>query len=121
MFETSKRTKTEHTLGCPKDNAIKSNFEKLYKWLNGQTKLFTVIEIHATMCSFAEKDLNVLFTMVEKAVTTTLPEFKFFHIWSKPFEHSLFYGYGKYHIIKGETGKKTLMMKKWELLLPPQI
>ena len=42
--------------------------------------MFTVIEIHATLCSFAEKDLNVLFTMVEKAVTTTLPEFKFFHI-----------------------------------------
>ena len=41
------------------DNALKSNFEKLCKWLDEQTELFTVGELHAKMCSFAEKDQNV--------------------------------------------------------------
>ena len=54
---TAKGTKTEHTLGCPTVNAMKSNFKKLCKWL--EMELFTESELHAKMCSFTEKDLNV--------------------------------------------------------------
>ena len=38
---------------------MKSNFEKLCKWLDRETELFTVSELHAKMCSFTEKYLNV--------------------------------------------------------------
>ena len=38
---------------------MKSNFEKLCKRLDEQTELFKVSELHAKMCLFAEKDLNV--------------------------------------------------------------
>ena len=55
---TAKRTKTEHTPGRRTDNAMKSNFEKLCKWLDEQRELFTVSELHAKMCSFGEKDQN---------------------------------------------------------------
>ena len=41
------------------DNAMNSNFEKLCNWLDEQTELFTVSELHAKISSFAEKDLNV--------------------------------------------------------------
>ena len=36
---TTKGTETEHNPGCHTDNAIKLNFEKLCKWLDGQTEL----------------------------------------------------------------------------------
>ena len=48
---TTKGTETEHMPGCSTDNAMKSNFEKLWK----QTELSMVSELHAKMCSFAEK------------------------------------------------------------------
>ena len=38
---------------------MKSSFKKLCKWLDKETELFTVSELHAKMCSFTEKDLNV--------------------------------------------------------------
>ena len=38
---------------------MKSNFEKLCKWLDKETELFTVSELHGKMCSFIEKDLNI--------------------------------------------------------------
>ena len=38
---------------------MKSNFAKLCKWLDGQTELFTLSELHAKMYSFTEKDLNI--------------------------------------------------------------
>ena len=38
---------------------MKPNFEKLCKWLDKGTELFTISEPHAKMCSFTEKDLNV--------------------------------------------------------------
>ena len=37
---------------------MKSNFEKLCKWLDGKIELFTLSELHAKMCSLEEKDLN---------------------------------------------------------------
>ena len=43
-------------------NAMKSNFEKLCKWLDKQTELLTVSKLHAKMCSFAEKYLNAYFS-----------------------------------------------------------
>ena len=36
---TTKGAETEHNPGCHTDNAMKSNFEKLCKWLDGQTEL----------------------------------------------------------------------------------
>ena len=67
----------------------KSNFDKLYKWLDEQTELFTVSELHAKICSFAKKRSKcLLFKM----------QFNSFHRETWPFEHSLFYGYDKYHI-----------------------
>ena len=39
---------------------MKSNFEILCKWLDRKTELSTLNEAHAKLCSFAEKDLNVL-------------------------------------------------------------
>ena len=55
---TTKGNKTEHTSGGhPKDNAMKSHFEKLCKRLAEQAELFTKNDLHAKMCSFAEKDL----------------------------------------------------------------
>ena len=56
---TTKGTETEHTTGHPTNNAMKSNFEKLCKWLDEKTELSTVRKLHAIMCSFPEKDLNV--------------------------------------------------------------
>ena len=56
---TTKGTESEHTAGHSTDNAMKTNFEKLCKWLDEQTKLFTVSELHAKIGSFAEKDLNL--------------------------------------------------------------
>ena len=56
---TANETETEHAPGSRTDNALKSNFEKLCKWLDEQTELFTVSELYAKMCSFAEKDQNV--------------------------------------------------------------
>ena len=38
---------------------MKSNFEKLCKWLDKETELFTVSELHGKMCSIIEKDLNI--------------------------------------------------------------
>ena len=38
---------------------MKPNFEKLCKWLDKGTELFTMSEPHAKMYSFTEKDLNV--------------------------------------------------------------
>ena len=52
FIPTTKETETEHTSGRRADNAMKSNFEKLCKWLDEQTELFTVSELHAKMCSF---------------------------------------------------------------------
>ena len=44
--------------GHPPYNAMKSNFEKLCNWLDGQvdeqTELFTMSVLHAKMCLFAE-------------------------------------------------------------------
>ena len=51
---TTKGTETEHRAGHPTDNVMKLNFEKLCKWLDEQTRLFTVSELHAKMCLFAE-------------------------------------------------------------------
>ena len=42
------------------DSRMKSNFERLCKWLDRKTELFTLSETHAKLCSFAEKDLNGL-------------------------------------------------------------
>ena len=39
---TTKGTETEQTPGRRKDNGMKSNFEKLCKWFDEQTELFTV-------------------------------------------------------------------------------
>ena len=55
---TTKGNETEHTSGHPTDNAMKSNFEKLCKRLAEQVELFTKNDLHAKMCSFAEKDLH---------------------------------------------------------------
>ena len=55
----TKGTKTEHTTGHLTHNAMKSNFGKLWKRLDEQTKMFTVRELHGKISSFAEKDLNV--------------------------------------------------------------
>ena len=55
---TTKGTETEHAPGRTTD-AMKPNFEKLCKWLDEQAELFTVSELHAKMCSFAEKYLNL--------------------------------------------------------------
>lgn len=60
------------------------------QWVNLKQKVF--------ICK--ERSKCLLFTMNEKAVTTTPPEFNFFHRWTKPFESSLFYGYWKHHIIR---------------------
>ena len=54
---TIEGTETEHMPGPSTNNAMKSNFEKLCKWFDEQTELFTVSELHAKMCLFAEKDL----------------------------------------------------------------
>ena len=64
---TTKGTETEHTPGCRTDNAMKSNFEKICKWFDEQTELFTVSELHAKICSFAEKNTyqNSIFFTVE--------------------------------------------------------
>ena len=55
---TTKGTETEHMAGHPTYNAMKSNFEKLCNWLDGQvdeqTELFTMSVLHAKMCLFAE-------------------------------------------------------------------
>ena len=51
---TTKETETEHTAGHPTDKVMKLNFEKLWKWLDEQTELFTVSKFHAKMCLFAE-------------------------------------------------------------------
>ena len=58
-ISTKKRTESEYAPGLRTANAMKSNFEKLCKWLDKQTEFFIVNELHAKMCSFAEKDLNV--------------------------------------------------------------
>ena len=36
---------------------MNSNFEKLCKWVDKETELFTVSELHAKVCSFTEKNL----------------------------------------------------------------
>ena len=56
---TTKGAETEYTPVRRPDNVMRSNFEKLCKWLDGQTELFTLSELSTKMCSFAEKDLNV--------------------------------------------------------------
>ena len=61
QIPTTKGAETEHTPGHRTGNAMKSNFEKLCKWHDKETELFTVNELHAKMCSFTEKDLNVSF------------------------------------------------------------
>ena len=55
---TTRGAETDHNPGRRTDNAMKSNFEKLCKWLDEQTKLLTASKLHAKMCSFAEKDQN---------------------------------------------------------------
>ena len=55
----TKGTNTEDTPARRTDNIMKSNFEKLCKWLDGQTELFILSDLHAKMYSFTEKDLNV--------------------------------------------------------------
>ena len=81
---TTKGTETEHTAEHPTNNAMKSNFEKLCKWLNEQTKLFTVSELHAKNMFICKNYLNVYCLkwmkkqkMDEKAVRTALPKFFF--------------------------------------------
>ena len=92
---TTKGTETEHMPGCSTDNAMKSNFEKLCK----QTELSIVSELHAKMSSFAEKwSQCLLLKLYEKAVGTKLQEFFFFHSWTRPFKHSMFYQNSMYHI-----------------------
>ena len=87
---TTTGTETENTPGRPTITLqTESNFDKLYKWLDEQTELFTVSELHAKICSFAKKRSKcLLFKM----------QFNSFHRETWPFEHSLFYGYDKYHI-----------------------
>ena len=55
----TKRAETEQTPWRRTGNAIKPNFEELCKWLEKETELFTISELHPKMCSFTEKDLNV--------------------------------------------------------------
>ena len=59
MYAYDKGTETGNKAGRPTDNAVKSNFEKWYEWLDEQKELFTVSEFHAKICWLAEKDLNV--------------------------------------------------------------
>ena len=58
-ISTTNGTKSEHTVGHTADNIIKSNFETLCKWIDEQTEMFTVSELHAKMSLSAEKDLYV--------------------------------------------------------------
>ena len=51
---------------------MKSNFERLCKWLDRKTELFTLSETHAKLCSFAEKDLNGLLFKVACMINITL-------------------------------------------------
>ena len=76
----TKGTETEHTLARRTDNTMRSNFEKLCKWLDGQAELFTLSELHAkNVFIYRKRSKCLLFKMDEKAVRTTLPEFNFFH------------------------------------------
>ena len=63
------RTKTEHKLGHPSDNTMKSNAKQLCKWLDKPTELFTVSELHAKISSFAEKDLFTVYNFLNQAVS----------------------------------------------------
>ena len=51
---------TENEYERSTDSWMKSNSERLCKWLDRKTELSTLNEAHAKLCSFAEKDLNVL-------------------------------------------------------------
>ena len=69
-------TETEHTVGHPADNAMKSNFE-----------FWILSELHAKICSFAEKNLTVYCL-------------QFFEPGRSKVVCSTFYRYCKYHIIR---------------------
>ena len=70
------KTETEHTVGHPADNAMKSNFE-----------FWILSELHAKICSFAEKNLTVYCL-------------QFFEPGRSKVVCSTFYRYCKYHIIR---------------------
>ena len=59
------------TAGQPMDNGMKSNVEKLCKWLDGQTELFIAIEFHAKMCSLKRSHCS-LSKMVAKHVKSII-------------------------------------------------
>ena len=88
-----------HTAGPPTDNAMKSNFEDLCKWLDEQTELLTVSKLYAKMCSFAEKDLNVYcWKWMKKQLEQHYQNPILLNLIvrrTRPFEGSLFYTYGK--------------------------
>ena len=74
---TTKVTETEHTTGHPTDNVMKLNFQKLWKWLDEQTELFTVSKLHAKCVYLQKISKCLLFIIDEKAVRTALSEFFF--------------------------------------------
>ena len=98
---TTKGTETEHTPGCRTDNAMKSNFEKICKWFDEQTELFTVSELHAKICSFAEKNTyqNSIFFTVEPSCSNIVCFTD--RIWQVPF----------YQNNGTKIGKRTQVMK----------
>ena len=101
---TTKWAETEHLAGHPTDNAMKSNFEKLCKWLDEQTELFAVSKVHAKMWSFAEKILNIYcLKWMKQQLEQHYQNSSFLSQIVRrtgPFESSFFYRYGKYHIIR---------------------
>ena len=96
---TTKGTETEHAAGHSTNNAMKSNFEKLCKWLNEQTKLFTVSEWASCKNMFiCKKYLNVYCLKWMKKQLEQHYQNIFFELgYSKSRQ---FKGSDKYHIIR---------------------
>ena len=107
MYAHDKGTEAGNKAGRPTNNAVKSNFEKWYKWLDEQTELFTISEFHAKYVDLQKRSKCLLFKIDEKNVSIALLEINFFHRWTRTFERSVFSRYGKYHIARA-------MVQRWE-------
>ena len=100
-IRTTKRTETEHMAEHPTDNAMKSNFEKLCRWFDEQTPISRTVYSEWASCKNVficrNRSKCLLFKIDEKAVKKNTTKIHFFL--TGPFKGSLFYRYGKYHII----------------------
>ena len=126
-IRTAKRTETEHMAEHPMDNAMKSNFEKLCRWFDEQTPISRAVYSGWASCKNVficrNRSKCLLFKIDEKAVKKILPKFIFFEpgrskvvCFTDMASTTL-----SEQIICTKIGKRILIMKKWELLLPPQI